>query len=101
MIQAYLPYDDPDAVDRFFRHFLPAVGVLMETEIWPNLLAAARRKGVPVVLANARLSQRSARGYGKVSALTGPAFEALSSVAAQTHGDAARIAGLGANPVRA
>lgn len=99
VIQAYLPYDYPDAVDRFFRHFLPAFGVLMETEIWPNLLATARRKGVPVVLANARLSQRSARGYGKVSALTGPAFAALSAVAAQTPGDAARIAGLGANPV--
>ena len=101
VIQAYLPYDYPDAVDRFFRYFSPAFGVLMETEIWPNLLAAALRRRVPVILANARLSQRSARGYGKVSALTGPAFAALSAVAAQTPGDAARIAGLGANPVSA
>ena len=101
MIQAYVPYDYPDAVDRFFRYFSPAFGVLMETEIWPNLLAAALRRRVPVILANARLSQRSARGYGKVSALTGPAFAALSAVAAQTPGDAARIAGLGANPVSA
>ena len=67
VIQAYLPYDYPDAVDRFFRHFSPVFGVLMETELWPNLLAAAKRKGVPVILANARLSERSARGYGKVA----------------------------------
>ena len=96
VIQAYLPYDYPDAVDRFFRHFSPAFGVLMETEIWPNLLAAAKRKRVPVVLANARLSERSARGYGKVAALARPAFSALSAVAAQTPGDARRIAALGA-----
>lgn len=96
MIQAYLPYDYPDAVDRFFRHFSPSFGVLMETEIWPNLLAAAKRQGVPVILANARLSERSARGYGKVAALARPAFSALSAVAAQTPGDAERIAALGA-----
>jgi 3-deoxy-D-manno-octulosonic-acid transferase len=96
VIQAYLPYDYPDAVDRFFRHFSPAFGVLMETELWPNLLAAAKRKDVPVILANARLSERSARGYGKVKALAGPAFSALAAVAAQTPVDARRIAELGA-----
>ena len=99
VIQAYLPYDYPGAVARFFRHFSPAFGVLMETEIWPNLLAAAQARAVPVVLANARLSQRSARGYGKFSALVRPAFSALSGVAAQTAGDAQRLAGLGAAPV--
>jgi 3-deoxy-D-manno-octulosonic-acid transferase len=99
VIQAYLPYDYPDAVDRFFRHFSPSFGVLMETEIWPNLLAAAKRRGVPVVLANARLSERSARAYGKVAALARPAFSALVAVAAQTPGDAQRIARLGANNV--
>ncbi|MGB7500977.1 MAG: lipid IV(A) 3-deoxy-D-manno-octulosonic acid transferase, partial [Azonexus sp.] len=96
LIQAYLPYDYPDAVDRFFRHFSPSFGVLMETELWPNLLAAAKRKGVPVVLANARLSERSARGYGKIAALAGPAFSALAAVAAQTSVDARRLAELGA-----
>ena len=96
LIRAYLPYDYPDAVDRFFRHFSPAFGVLMETELWPNLLAAAKRKGVPVVLANARLSERSARGYGKIAALAGPAFSALAAVAAQTPVDARRLAELGA-----
>ena len=99
VIQAYLPYDYPGAVDRFFRHFSPAFGVLMETEIWPNLLAASKCRKIPVFLVNARLSARSARGYGRVSALARPAFSALSGVAAQTAGDAERIAGLGATAV--
>jgi len=99
VIQAYLPYDYPGATQRFFRHFSPAFGVLMETEIWPNLLAAARSRRVPVMLANARLSARSARGYGKLAALVRPAFAALSGVAAQTAGDAERIAARGAATV--
>lgn len=94
--QAYLPYDYPDAVDRFFRHFSPDFGVLMETEIWPNLLAASQRRQIPLILANARLSARSARGYGKFSALAQPAFAALSGVAAQTANDAERLRALGA-----
>lgn len=99
VIQAYLPYDYPGAVARFFRHFSPAFGVLMETELWPNLLAAGQCRQVPIFLANARLSARSARGYARFSALAGPAFAALSGVAAQTSGDAERLAGLGASPV--
>jgi 3-deoxy-D-manno-octulosonic-acid transferase len=99
VIQAYLPYDYPGAVSRFFRHFSPAFGVLMETEIWPNLLAAAKKAEVPVMLANARLSARSARGYGKLNALVRPAFSALSGAAAQTQGDAERLQGLGVREV--
>jgi 3-deoxy-D-manno-octulosonic-acid transferase len=99
VIQAYLPYDYPVAVDRFFRHFSPAFGVLMETEIWPNLLAKAKARHVPVMLLNARLSARSAKGYGKLAALVRPAFAALAGVAAQTTGDAQRISALGANKV--
>jgi 3-deoxy-D-manno-octulosonic-acid transferase len=99
VIQAYLPYDYPGAVARFFRHFVPVFGVLMETEIWPNLLTAGTRRQVPIFLANARLSARSARGYGRFSALAGPAFSALAGVAAQTAGDAERIGALGANVV--
>jgi len=99
VIQAYLPYDYPAAVDRFFRHFSPAFGVLMETEIWPNLLAVAKARAVPVMLANARLSVRSAQGYARLDALVRPAFAALRGVAAQTAGDAARIAALGAGAV--
>ncbi len=96
VIQAFLPYDYPAAVDRFFGHFSPSFGVLMETEIWPNLLAGAQKREIPVILANARLSERSARGYGKLPALVRPALGALHAVAAQTAGDAARIAALGA-----
>ena len=99
VIQAYLPYDYPGAVGRFLDHFKPAFGVLMETEIWPNLLATALQRRVPVMLANARLSVRSAKGYGKLAGLVRPAFSALGGVAAQTPGDAARLAALGAQPV--
>jgi 3-deoxy-D-manno-octulosonic-acid transferase len=99
VVQAYLPYDYPGAVDRFLRHFSPEFGVLMETEVWPNLLAAARRRGVPVMLANARLSARSARGYGRIGALARPAFASLAGVAAQTADDASRLAELGVAPV--
>jgi 3-deoxy-D-manno-octulosonic-acid transferase len=99
VIQAYLPYDYPGAVLRFFRHFTPAFGVLMETEIWPNLLAAAKQTKVPVMLANARLSARSARGYGNLGALARPAFQALGGVAAQTQGDSERLKDLGVREV--
>ncbi|MCE1180695.1 MAG: 3-deoxy-D-manno-octulosonic acid transferase, partial [Rhodocyclales bacterium] len=99
VMQAYLPYDYAFAVDRFFKHFSPAFGVLMETEVWPNLLAGARRRQVPVYLANARLSARSARGYRRFGALARPAFAALSGVAAQTAGDAERLTALGASRV--
>lgn len=100
VMQVYLPYDLPFAVDRFFRHFSPDFGVLMETEVWPNLLASATRHRVPVYLANARLSERSSRGYQRIAALAKPAFVALAGVAAQTEGDAQRISLLGASPVQ-
>lgn len=99
VIQAYLPYDYPAAVDRFFRHFSPVFGVLMETEVWPNLLAVAKRRKIPMFLANARLSARSARGYARFAKLARPAFGAIRGVAAQTAADAQRIAGLGAPTV--
>ena len=99
VIQAYLPYDYPGATARFLKHFSPAFGILMETEIWPNLLATAKSLQVPVMLANARLSARSARGYGKLDGLVRPAFAALSGAVAQTVGDAERLGALGARPV--
>ncbi len=99
VVQAYLPYDYPAAVNRFFGHFSPVFGVLMETEIWPNLLAKAAQRKIPVMLANARLSARSARGYGRIEALVRPAFASLCGVAAQTPGDAERISALGARSV--
>jgi 3-deoxy-D-manno-octulosonic-acid transferase len=60
VLRCYLPYDYPHAVRHFLRHFQPAIGILMETEIWPNLLREAARQQVPMVLANARMSARSA-----------------------------------------
>lgn len=96
---AYLPYDYPFAVRRFLSHFRPRLGVLMETEIWINLLAECRRRSLPMVLANARMSQRSSLGYRRLSALTRPAFESLAAVCAQSEPDANRIASLGAHCV--
>lgn len=99
VVQAYLPYDTPDAVNRFFAHFSPKFGVMMETEVWPNLIATAKCRNIPLILANARLSARSAKGYQRFSALVRPAFAALSATAAQTAPDALRLSQLGAAPV--
>lgn len=93
---AWLPYDDPGSVRRFLEHFRPRCGLLVETEIWPNLLAACRRHGVPVVLANARMSEKSARAYGRLPGLMRPAIASLSLACAQTEEDAARLRTLGA-----
>jgi len=97
--QVWLPYDTPGVVHRFFRHFRPAVGVLMETEIWPNLLHAARRHGVTMVLANARLSEKSQRQGRRLAAVMRPAVEQLSLVLAQTDADAERLQAAGARRV--
>jgi 3-deoxy-D-manno-octulosonic-acid transferase len=96
VIQAWLPYDAPFAVRAFLAHFKPRVGLLMETELWPNLVALARAAAVPIYLVNARMSRRSAAGYARVRALSRPMLAALSGVAAQTEADAARLAALGA-----
>jgi 3-deoxy-D-manno-octulosonic-acid transferase len=93
---AWLPYDYPGAVNGFLEHFKPRLGVLMETEIWPNLLAACADNGVPVLLANARMSQKSARRYARWAGLTGPALRALAAVCAQSEADAERLRELGA-----
>ena len=98
-VQAWLPLDTPGAVRRFLAHFRPAVGVLMETEIWPNLLHAARREGVPMVLANARLSEKSQRKGERLAPLLRPALRGLSLVLAQTDGDAQRLQASGARDV--
>jgi 3-deoxy-D-manno-octulosonic-acid transferase len=86
-------------VRRFLAHFRPRCGLLVETEIWPNLLAACRRSGVPVVLANARMSEKSARAYRRLLGLARPALASLSLACAQTEGDAARLRALGARRV--
>ena len=96
LIQAYLPYDLPGACRRFLSRFQPICGVLMETEIWPNLIAAARRRAIPMLLVNARLSERSHTGYKRFSPLIRPTVAALDAVATQTDADARRFAELGA-----
>jgi 3-deoxy-D-manno-octulosonic-acid transferase len=95
----YLPYDLPGAVRRFLGHWHPRLGVLMETEVWPNLLAACAEAGVPVVLANARMSEKSARGYARWPALGRAMFASLAEVCAQSAADAARLRALGARNV--
>jgi len=97
--QAWLPYDVPFAIQAFLARFHPRAGLLMETEVWPNLVAACRHGAIPLYLVNARLSEKSAAGYARFSALTRPMFAALSGVAAQTAGDAARITAAGARDV--
>jgi 3-deoxy-D-manno-octulosonic-acid transferase len=95
-VQAWLPWDTPRAVQRFLAHFQPCAGVLMETEVWPNLAHACRRAGVPLALANARLSQQSLAKTLRLRRLARPAYGALSAVWAQTDADAQRLAHAGA-----
>ena len=95
----YLPYDYPGAVARFLARFRPRLGILMETEIWFNLVEGCARLGVPLLLANARLSEKSARGYALVAPLTRAALGGLAAVSAQTPEDAERLARLGARGV--
>lgn len=95
----YLPYDFPWAVAAFLRYFHPRIGILMETELWPNLVEACRRTGTPLTMVNARLSARSARGYARIGALARKAFAHLSAIGAQTEGDAQRMSDLGARYV--
>jgi 3-deoxy-D-manno-octulosonic-acid transferase len=99
VVQAWLPYDVPFAVDRFLAHFHPRAGLLVETELWPNLAAAASRRNMPLLLVNARLSERSAHGYARIAALSRPLLRSLAGIAAQSDDDAARLRALGANDV--
>lgn len=96
VVQAYLPYDLPGAVDRFLRRTQPDLGILMETEIWPNLYAAAAGRGIPLFLVNARMSAKSAAGYARLGRLTRTTLQHLTAIAAQTEADAARLTELGA-----
>ena len=98
--QRYLPYDLPFAVRRFLREVHPGIGILMETEIWPNLLYAARERHVPVVLANARLSQRSLAKALRHGELIRGASACVTIVGAQTQADRARVAQLYDGPIR-
>ncbi|WP_313301609.1 lipid IV(A) 3-deoxy-D-manno-octulosonic acid transferase [Pseudomonas sp.] len=94
----YLPYDLPWAAGRFLDHVQPKLGVIMETELWPNHIHQCAKRGIPVALANARLSERSARGYGRFAGLTRPMLAEMSLIAVQTETEAQRFRDLGARP---
>ncbi|HEV8694881.1 MAG TPA: lipid IV(A) 3-deoxy-D-manno-octulosonic acid transferase [Lysobacter sp.] len=92
----YLPYDLPGAVGRFLDHYRPIAALIMETELWPNLLFGCRDRKVPSYILNARLSARSLRGYRVLTPLVGRALRTVRTVSAQTHADAKRFIKLGA-----
>ena len=97
--RCYLPYDIPHAVRRFLKRWQPAVGVLIDTEVWPTLIAECKRSGMPLVLANARMSERSARRAARFGGAARTVFGGLSKVLAQSPGDAERLLNLGAREV--
>lgn len=94
----YLPYDLPRAMGRFLDHVQPRLGIIMETELWPNLVNQCARRGIPVALANGRLSARSARGYARFASLTAPMLKQMNLLAVQTETEAQRFRDLGARP---
>ncbi|UST64624.1 lipid IV(A) 3-deoxy-D-manno-octulosonic acid transferase [Pseudomonas moraviensis] len=94
----YLPYDLPCAAARFLDRVQPKLAVIMETELWPNHIHQCAKRGIPVALANGRLSERSARGYGRFSKLTAPMLAQMSLFAIQTEAEAQRFRDLGARP---
>lgn len=96
----YMPYDLPSAVKRFLKSTQPRLALMMETEIWPNLFHYCHKNEVPVIVANARLSQRSAKGYARVGQLTKETLNNISVIAAQGEEDAARFIDLGASVAR-
>ena len=99
VLRVYLPYDYPFAVNKFLRHFHPQLGILMETEIWFNLIHACHLQGVPLLLLNARMSEKSQNGYARFAQLTRNALNELAAIGAQTADDAVRLTKLGANDV--
>jgi len=100
VIRCYLPYDYPGAVARFLDHFRPKIGILMETEIWPNLIQAGRAHDVPLYLVNARLSEKSFSGYLRFPRLARECLAGFTAIAAQSEDDARRLTSLGAGDVR-
>lgn len=91
----YIPYDLPGACNRFLDKYQPRALILMETELWPNLVFACQRRSVRILLANARLSEKSAAGYGRFPGLTRELLERIDVIAAQASADAERFAALG------
>lgn len=100
VVYAYAPYDTPGAIRRFLSRINPRILVIMETEIWPNMIRQCRARRVPVFLINARLSERSARGYERVRSLARPIMQSISWVAAQADKDAERFRRIGVAPAK-
>jgi 3-deoxy-D-manno-octulosonic-acid transferase len=100
VFHVYLPFDLPWAVDGFLDRVRPRLLIMVETEIWPNLLAGCAARGVPTLLANGRLSARSARGYARLDGFARETFAAIGAVAAQSDADADRFVALGVPPDR-
>ena len=96
VLHYYLPYDLPSFIAKFIAQIKPELVIIMETELWPNMLAVCEEKGVPAILANGRMSARSARGYQRFSSLTAPMLASITTVAAQSDADAKRFLELGA-----
>ena len=94
----YLPYDVPGSAGRFLDHFRPGLALILETELWPNLLFGCRDRGIPLYILNARLSARSLKGYRVLRPLIARALRCVTCVAAQTQDDAQRFLALGARP---
>lgn len=95
----YVPYDLPTAVWRFLNRSRPRLALIMETELWPNLFHQCHTRGVPLILANVRMSEKSARGYRRFAGLTRATLAGVSRVGAQTEADAERMRALGATQV--
>jgi 3-deoxy-D-manno-octulosonic-acid transferase len=99
LVQSYLPYDIHWAVNSFYRYFSIKVGLIMETEVWPRLILSARQKSLPVILINARLSERSARRVSQFSSFAQLIYQSFTKILAQTNLDAKRYNSLGLNNV--
>ena len=95
-VQVWQPWDTPGAVQRFLAHFKPRVGIILETELWPNWVAQCNKAQVPLVLVNARMSETSMHQAQRLAWLSRPAYQGLSAVLAQTQADADRLQSLGA-----
>ena len=94
----WFPFDTPLVTGAFLRHWSPQLVVMVETEIWPNVMASAREQGIPVALVNARLSARSARGYARLGDFTRETLKGFSLIAAQSKSDDRRFRRIGADP---
>ena len=95
-VQVWQPWDTPAAVQRFLTQFKPRVGIILETELWPNWVAQCNKAKVPLVLVNARMSEKSMYQAQRLAWLSRPAYRGLSAVLAQTQADAERLQTLGA-----